>query len=49
MTAPRTLAAFAVAVVAAFGLGYGVGDQVGPFGETEDRPAIHDEHRMGER
>jgi hypothetical protein len=47
VTAPLKLAAFAFAVAAAFGLGYGVGDQVGPFDETEERPAIHDEHEWG--
>lgn len=41
MNVPLRLAAFAVAVAATFGLGFGVGDLLGPF---EDPPA-HDQHQ----
>ena len=40
MSVPVRLAAFALAVAATFGLGYGVGDLAGPF---DDAPA-HDQH-----
>lgn len=52
MSGTGKLAAFAVAVAAAFGLGYGVGDAVGPFddeGDRTDAPAVHDEHWTGDR
>ena len=50
MSTTGKLAAFALAVAAAFGLGYGVGDAVGPFDDGDDTPAVHDgEHEMGER
>jgi hypothetical protein len=40
MSVPVRLAAFAVAVAAAFGIGFGVGDVAGPF---EDAPTTHEE------
>ena len=45
MNAPAKLAAFAVAVVAAFAVGYGTGEVVGPFDGTPDAPG-HDVHQM---
>jgi hypothetical protein len=47
VSATGKLAAFAVAVAAAFGLGYGLGDLAGPFDERDDKPAVHDEHGWG--
>ena len=45
MTAPAKLGAFAVAVAAAFGLGFGVGEFAGPFDDAPDTPT-HDVHEM---
>lgn len=49
MSAAGKLAAFMLAVAAAFGLGYGVGDAVGPFDDDADAPGVHEEHEAGER
>ena len=49
MSAAGKLAAFTLAVAAAFGLGYGVGDAVGPFDDERDAPVVHDEHEVGDR
>lgn len=46
MNAPVRLALFAVAAVAAFGLGFGVGDAAGPFeddGPAEQHAPVHGE------
>ena len=46
MSAPARLAAFAVAVAAAFGIGFGLGDVVGPFEDapTHQSPETDDVH-----
>jgi hypothetical protein len=48
VNAPARLALFAVAAAAAFGLGFGVGDAVGPFQDTPTHemtpPAIDGPH-----
>ena len=51
MTAPAKLAVFAVAVAAAFALGFGAGEVAGPF-DTDDAPAHEDmgsDHEMGQQ
>jgi hypothetical protein len=47
MTVPVRLAAFAVAVAAALGLGFAVGDAVGPL--DDDPPPASDPHDWHER
>lgn len=38
------LSAFALAIAAAFGAGFGMGELAGPFGDDDPPPAVHGGH-----